>query len=299
MKKLLIICGPTAVGKSALGLSLAQKLNTEIISCDSMQIYKGLDIGTAKPDKSEQEFVKHNLIDIVSPNEEFSVFDYVKSCSEIIERLDKENKVPLIVGGTGLYIKSLLFSYNFSDSSKNQGIRDKLNEELKKYGNDYLYQKLIELDPESAKILHKNDVKRVVRALEIYYTLGIQKSKLIKSKSCYDYLLIGLNTERAKLYEKINSRVNLMIKNGLVEEVKALLKSGCDRHSQSMQAIGYKQIVSFLNGEYSLDAAIEKIKQATRNYAKRQITYFKSIPDIIWFDTEGENLTKHVLKLYN
>lgn len=299
MKKLLIICGPTAVGKSALALSLAEKLNTEIISADAMQIYKGLDIGTAKPTKEEQKLIKHNLIDIVNPDEEFSVFDYVENCKGVIERFDREGKVPLIVGGTGFYIKSLLFSYNFSDANKNAEIRDKLNEDLKNYGNDYIYQKLIDIDPESAEVLHKNDTKRVIRALEIYYSTGIKKSEAISAKSRYDYCLIGLNTDRTELYERINLRVAKMIELGLVKEVENLLNLGYYSSLQSMQAIGYKEIIGFLNKEYSLDAAIEKIKQATRNYAKRQITYFKSISLINWLYNKGTTLEKNVLNLYN
>lgn len=300
MKKLLIICGPTAVGKSALALSLAKQLNTEIISCDSMQVYKGLNIGTAKPDINEQQQVKHHLIDIIPPDKDFSVFEYVENCSRIIEQFNKCNKTPLIVGGTGLYINSLLFSYNFSKSDKNEEIRKKLETDLQTYGNDYLYQKLAEVDKKSAEVLHKNDVKRIIRALEIYYTLGAPKSELVKkSESKYEYLLIGLNTDREELYKKINLRVDLMIENGLVDEVKNLLNSGCSKSCQSMQAIGYKEIVGYLDGEYSLQTAIEKIKQYSRNYAKRQLTYFKSIPGIIWIDTKGKNLTDQVLSMYN
>lgn len=300
MKKLLIICGPTAVGKSALALKLAQELNTEIISCDSMQIYKGLDIGTAKPDKSEQGSVKHNLIDLVNPDKDFSVFDYVKNCEKVIERLNDEDKIPLIAGGTGLYIKSLLYSYNFSKSDKDEEIRKNLNEELKIYGNEYLYDKLYKADKKSAEAIHKNDTKRVIRALEIFYTSGLKKSEaaVCQAEPKYEYLLIGLNLEREELYKRINLRVDLMVKNGLVEEVRNLLNI-CDKNNQSMQAIGYKQIIEYLEGGCALELAVEKIKQLSRNYAKRQITYFKSIPDIVWIDANTKNLDKKILNLYN
>ena len=298
MKKLLIICGPTAVGKSDLALKLAKILNTQIISCDSMQVYKTMDIGTAKPDKNEQELIKYNLIDIVNPDTEFSVFDYVSLCKDTIETFNKKNMIPLIVGGTGLYIRSLLFSYDFADSNKNEKTRQKLIDEVKTYGNEYLYKKLQEVDSESAKVLHQNDTKRIIRALEIFYETGVKKSETASQhKSDYDYLLIGLKQDREKLYEKINLRVDLMMQNGLLTEVKKLYEKYGKNH-QSMQAIGYKELISYIEGEYSLDFAVDKIKQYSRNYAKRQITYFKTMPGIAWLDADDENLSKKVIDLY-
>lgn len=263
-----------------------------------MQIYKNLDIGTAKPSIETQKRIKYNLIDIVSPTEDFSVFDYVNLCKHEIERLSSINKIPLICGGTGFYIKSLLFSYNFSNTIKNEEIRDRLKNESEKFGKEYLYNKLKELDYVSAMALHENDVKRVIRALEIYYTTNKPKSEQAQSlKENYEYLLVGIHLDREILYNKINLRVDSMIKNGLIDEVKEVLKV-CRKDALSMQAIGYKEIIKFLEGEWTLDFAIEKIKQNTRNYAKRQITYFKSLPNIVWFDAKDMNLSEEVSELY-
>jgi len=276
-KKIIIICGPTASGKSSLALSLAKLLDTEVISADSMYIYKDLNIGTAKPTKLEMQGIKHHLIDVVSPYDAFSVSDYKNLATPIIEELLSKGKTPIICGGTGFYINSILYDFSYGNSQANLEIREKYMKLAQEKGNEYVYNILKEYDVESANKLHPNDLKRVVRALEIYHS-GTKKSDIVDELvPKYDYLAYSIAFKRENLYARINSRVDEMLKNGLVEEVKNLLKCGVSKQNQCMQAIGYKEIVDYLNGNCSLDKAIDDIKLNTRHYAKRQITYFKKL----------------------
>ncbi len=298
----IIILGPTASGKTSISIKLAKLLNTEIINADSMQIYKNLNIGTAKPSKSEQDGIKHNLLDFVEPNKEFSVEQYRELALPIIKNLINNKKVPIIVGGTGFYIESLLNNYSYGKSTKNIEIREKYNKLALDYGNEYVYNILKKIDPVSAEKIHSNDLKRVIRAIEIFDTTGIKKSEIstmqTNSKSPLNPLIIALNWNRDELYERINKRVNIMLENGLINEVKDLLKLGINSNNQCMQGIGYKEIVLYLENKLSLTEATELIKQSTRRYAKRQITWFKRIQNAVWFNlslSTQEDVIKYCL----
>ena len=275
--KIIIMCGPTASGKSDLALSLAKMLDSEIISADSMYIYKDLNIGTAKPTTLEMQGVKHHLIDVVSPYDSFSVSDYRNLALPIIDDLLARGKTPIICGGTGFYINSILYDLSYGNVEANLEVRDKYMELAKEKGNDFVYNILQEFDNESAKKLHPNDLKRVVRALEIYHS-GTKKSDIVdKLEPKYDYLAYSINFDRDVLYSRINKRVDIMLKNGLIDEIKALLNSGVSKENQCMQAIGYKEIIDYIEGNSTLEKAIDDIKLNTRHYAKRQITYFKKL----------------------
>lgn len=285
--KVLVIAGPTATGKTALSVRLAKEMNTEIISADSIQIYKKLNIGSAKPDKSEKQGIPHHLMDFLEPDDSYSVADYVKDAKEKIDDLLSVGKTPIITGGTGLYISSLVDNVEFSDSEVDTTVRDRLNEELKTLGIDAMYERLKQIDSASADEIHPNNTKRVIRALEIYETTGKTKKEHEKvsklRKSPYDFCLIGLNCEREVLYERINKRVDIMIEKGLINEVKEILLSGVSKDAQSMQGIGYKEVIMALRGEITEDECIELIKKNSRNYAKRQLTWFKR-GKYQWFD---------------
>ncbi|HEY8423205.1 MAG TPA: tRNA (adenosine(37)-N6)-dimethylallyltransferase MiaA [Clostridia bacterium] len=283
---LIVIGGPTAVGKSALGLELAQKYNGEIVSADSMQIYRGMDIGTAKPTIEERKLVRHHLIDILDVNDEYSAEQYKEDADKVIEDIFNRGKLPIVLGGTGFYIKALLYEHNFGYAPKNQEIRDKYKNILNQYGKEYLHDLLKQKDYESALKIHPNDTKKVIRALEIYEVSGLKKSEIAQKeqKKRYDFKMYVLNCDRNELYNRINKRVDDMISQGLIDEVKSLIENGADINSQAMQGIGYKETVAYLNNQLSKDELIELIKQRTRNYAKRQITYFKGIKDAVWVD---------------
>ncbi len=293
MNKIIVIAGPTATGKTDLSVKLCKEIGGEVISADSVQIYKELNIGSAKPSMDERQGVPHHLMDFLEPCESFSVADYCtlakKSADEILSR----GKIPVIVGGTGLYISSLVDNISFQESKANEEIRNKLLKELEKYGKDEMHKKLSKTDPQAASQIHPNNTKRVLRALEVFYTTGTTKSEQDAAsklnKSPYEFILCALNIERELLYERINKRVDLMITNGLIDEVKGLLDSGVNPSCQSMQGIGYKEVVSYLTGEISIDECIEKIKQGSRNYAKRQLTWFKR-GDYKWFDSLSPDL---------
>lgn len=291
MNKIIIICGPTAVGKTATSIKLAQKLNTEIISADSMQIYKSMDIGTAKVTSDEMSGIKHHMIDIAKPNENFSVSDFYNRSSKIIDRLFSEKKIPIIAGGTGLYINSLIYKMDFNKTSFDENIRDKYWKMYYEYGSDYLYELLLNKDKNMAQSIEKNNVKRVIRALEIFENNDAMRvfSKVDEFQDYKTYMYV-LKLDRSILYERINKRVDMMIENGLIEEVKTLLKNGTDSDAQSMKAIGYRQIISYLQGEIDENTAIELIKRDSRRYAKRQYTWFRRYDFAKWIDVELKNI---------
>lgn len=285
MKKILFIVGSTAVGKSALAIQAAKLLNSEVISADSMQIYKNMDIGTAKVTENEMQGVKHHLINIVEPTAPFSVAQYQSLAIESIENLFSRGKVPIVCGGTGLYIDSIIYPLNFSDSAKNVALRNELNEELQKFGAQYMHDKLALLDKSSAEKIHVNDTKRVIRALEINLDKGNNRTQGEKIQPKYDFLMLQLNPQnRDDLYHRINSRVENMFEQGLVEEIDALLSRGVDFDCQSMQAIGYREFRLYKNNEISFDELKNLIMKNTRNYAKRQLTWFRKYNDVKIFD---------------
>lgn len=282
MQKVVIIAGPTGVGKTALSIEVAKKYNGEIIGADSIQIYKGLDIGSAKVTAEEAQGIKHHLIDFLSPQSEYSAGDYVKDAETAIKDISDRNKLPIIVGGTGMYISSLLFEPGVT-CGKDQTYRAQLEEIGKQKGSAYLHKMLKEIDPESASIIHPNHQTRIIRALEIYRVSGKKKSEQKSSlKPRYDYLLIGLTADREVLYQRINTRVDKMIDSGLIEEVQHLKDLGIKPENQCMQGIGYKETFEYISGNTTKEEFIEKLKQVSRNYAKRQLTYFKKVPNIFW-----------------
>ena len=279
--KILIICGATATGKSDLAVECAKLLNSEVVSADSMYIYKGLDVGTAKPTKSEMQGIKHHVIDVAKPTDNFTVSDYKEIATPIIEQIISSGKIPVICGGTGFYINSILYDLSYGNGSGNLEVRQKYKDLAEEFGNEYVYGILQEKDPESASKLHFNDLKRVIRALEIYEN-GIKKSDIKDDFTPkYDYKAFSIDWDRQTLYDRINTRVDKMISGGLIDEIKTLLTSGIDKNSQCMQGIGYKEILEYLNNECTLNDAIEKVKLNTRHYAKRQITFFKRMPNLI------------------
>ncbi|MFS0863880.1 tRNA (adenosine(37)-N6)-dimethylallyltransferase MiaA [Fredinandcohnia sp. 179-A 10B2 NHS] len=288
-EKLIVLIGPTAVGKTQLSIELAKKLNAEIISGDSMQIYRGMDIGTAKITKEEMEGIPHHLIDIKDPHESFSVAEFQTVVRQLISDIHKRGKFPMIVGGTGLYIQSVIYDYQFTDEASDSEYRQQLEEVVSVRGVEPLFEKLKEVDPLSAERIHPNNIRRLIRALEIYHTTGKTMSEYMEAQQedlIYDVALIGLTMDRDKLYDRINKRVEIMMKTGLVEEVSSFYQQGL-RDCQSIQAIGYKELYSYLDGDTSLDAAVEQLKQNTRRYAKRQLTWFRNKMDVKWFDMTG------------
>ena len=282
LKKILIICGPTASGKTSLAIECAKLLNTEIISADSMNVYKGLDIGTAKPSANEREEIKHHLIDVVSPFENFTVFDYREKALEVINSLHDKGKIPIICGGTGFYINSLLYDLSYGNSPANLEAREKYMKLALENGNQFVYNILMEKDLETAKKLHPNDLKRVIRALEICES-DVKKSD-IKDQLIpnFDYRAYSIDFDSETLYKRINERVDVMLKDGLVNEVKGLLSQGVSKKNQCMQGIGYKEVLPFINEEYSLEQMAELIKLNTRHYAKRQRTFFRKLPNLVY-----------------
>lgn len=296
-KKLILIGGSTGVGKTKLSLRCQDELNGYLISCDSMQIYKDMNIGTAKITTLEQKKYPHALIDIINPNQEFSVSDYVKLCRIEIEKAYKLNKIPILVGGTGLYMKSLLFPYSFSQTIKNEEKREYYKLLAKEKGNEFVFDILKQKDPQRAKCLHPNDVKRVIRSLEIIDTVGSFKQDEIESE--YDYKLIVLTCEREILYDRINKRVDEMFDDGLEDEVKSVIKNyNLTKDSQSMKAIGYSEFFDYFENKTTLELVKEKIKQDSRNYAKRQITWFKTMPKANFMNINNIDEIMKELKIF-
>lgn len=274
--QIIVICGPTASGKTALAVSLAKALQTEIISADSMNIYRGLDIGTAKPTERERQGVPHHMIDILPPDATFSVGDYREKAQPIVNKLIEKGKIPIICGGTGFYINSLLFDLSYGNAPGNIAVREKYQKMAEEEGNEAVFSVLKKADPFSAEKLHPNDLKRVIRALEIYEQTGTPKSALCDSQvPRYRYRSFCVDYLRGELYRRINERVDKMLDCGLIEEVDALRRQGISADMQSMQGIGYKEVYDYLQSGGSVGALSDRIKQNTRRYAKRQITFFK------------------------
>ena len=285
---IIILTGPTAVGKTNLSINLAKKLNAEIISADSMQIYKYMDIGSAKVTNEEMQGIKHYLVDEVTPDYSFSVSEFQERAYNYIYDINNKGKKVLVTGGTGLYLNSLIYDMDFAKSDANKEIREKLRLELEEHGIDYMHNKLRELDNDAAERIHKNNTKRVIRAIEV--CLSGEKmndfSNDLRFNEKYKPIIIVLNREREHLYERINKRVDIMMESGLIDEVKTLLNMGYTKDMISMQGIGYKEIIKYLDGEYTLEEAIEIIKRDSRRYAKRQLTWFRRYSDAKWFNLD-------------
>ncbi|MBQ5441812.1 MAG: tRNA (adenosine(37)-N6)-dimethylallyltransferase MiaA [Firmicutes bacterium] len=285
-RRIIAIAGPTASGKTEYAIKIAKTINGEIVSCDSMQIYKFMDIGSAKPTREELKEVKHWLVDEIDPREEFSVAIYRDMAKKYIEDIFSRGMTPIVAGGTGLYLNSLLYDMDFSDTAKDTELRETLMDEAELFGAEYLYKKLESLDPIKASNIHPNNVKKVIRALEgAINGEGIGEFSFLKEKtSDYDVVLIGITRDREELYDRINRRVDLMVEEGLFDEVRDLLERGLTEEDISMKGIGYKEIIAFYDGVYTEEEAIEKIKQNTRHLAKRQMTWFRRYEDMHWFN---------------
>ncbi|MFX3674018.1 MAG: tRNA (adenosine(37)-N6)-dimethylallyltransferase MiaA [Paenisporosarcina sp.] len=297
----LAIVGPTASGKTALSIELAKVLNGEIINGDSMQVYRGLDIGTAKITPEEMQNIPHHLLDIKEPTESFSVAEYQSIVRAKIDEIRSKGKLPIIVGGTGMYIQSVLFDFQFTEDRVNDEIRQAYYDELDKVGPEKMHEKLRGIDPDSANVIHPNNTRRVIRALEIAEHSSTQKSAEAQnrgSQPMYRHLIIGLNIDRDLLYERINTRVDMMIDKGLLHEAESLWTKQI-RNVQSVQAIGYKELFKFFNGDSSLEEAIFELKQNSRRYAKRQFTYFRNKMNIKWIDPtrNKEEIIPEIIKM--
>ena len=303
-KPLVILTGPTAVGKTETSIKLAKAINGEIISADSIQVYKHFDIGSAKIRKEEMDGVKHYLIDVLEPDEEFNIFVFKKLAMEAMEEIYSKGKIPIIAGGTGFYIQALLYDVEFSEEEGDKTYRHMLENKAKEEGVTAIHNMLKEVDPEAAKEIHENNLKRVIRALEYYNETGMRISDHNKEQrqkeSPYNFRYYVLNMDREKLYERVNLRVDIMVENGLIDEVKKLKEMGYGKELNSMQGIGYKEIRDYVDGVYDYDTAIETLKKNTRNFAKRQITWFKREKEVVWlnheeFDNDKEKILEFVI----
>lgn len=294
--KIIAVAGPTASGKTALSVKIAKELGGEIVSCDSMQIYKGMDIGTAKPSLEERCGVPHHMIDIISPDEKYNVVSYKRDAEAAIDDILKRGRVPVLAGGTGLYMDSVLSNTAFSENSSFSVARERLEKLFEEKGREYIFEMLEKIDPEAAEKIHPNNTRRVIRALEIYETTGktlTQANIESKRPEKYESLVIGLMWDRETLYERINERVERMMAEGLLKEVETLRKKGMKAEYTSMQAIGYKELFEYFEGNCTLEEAKEKIKQESRRYAKRQMTWLKRNKKINWLILQKDyNLNK-------
>ncbi len=285
--KAIVICGPTASGKTKLSIELAKQIDGEIVSCDSMQIYQEMNIGTAKPTNEEKQGIPHYLLDFVSPNKRYSVADFKKDATLAIKNILQHNKVPILVGGTGLYIDSLVKNIEYSEIELDSNYRNQLEEQIQEQGLNVLYEKAKKIDPKAMETISENDKKRIMRVLEIYHQTGKTKTELEylsrKNPPPYDYHVFAITMEREKLYDRINQRVDNMIEQGLIQEVENLLKKYAT-FPTAMQGLGYKEVVSYLQGNITKEEMIEKIKMETRRYAKRQLTWFRKEKNIKWLN---------------
>ena len=301
---LLILTGPTAVGKTALSIALAKEVQGEIISADSMQVYRHMDIGSAKITREEMCGVPHYLVDCLNPEEEFNIYIFQQMAKKAMEQIYANGHIPIIVGGTGFYIQSIVYDIQFEEE-EDDGIRQKYETLLEEKGEEYLHQLLENVDPVSAEKIHTHNVKRTIRALEFFeknqYPISQHNEQERQRSSPYDFRYFVLTDDRQKLYDRIELRVDSMIQNGLVEEVKHLKEMGCHRNMVSMQGLGYKEILDYLDGEISLEEAVYRIKRDTRHFAKRQLTWFRREKDVIWVDksklgSDPDLLLKFMLK---
>ena len=300
-KPMIILTGPTAVGKTDLSIQLAKAMNGEIISADSMQVYRHMDIGSAKVTPEEMDGVPHHLIDVLEPEEEFNVVVFQKLAKEALTGIYERGHIPILVGGTGFYIQALLYDIDFTENDGDTAIRRELEKLAQTQGAGCLHQMLQEIDPESAASIHQNNVKRVIRAIEFYRQTGkkisLHNEQEREKQSPYQFLYYVLDTDRKTLYERIDRRVDLMMEHGLVDEVKHLADMGCTRDMVSMQGLGYKEILDYLSGEIPLEKAVYILKRDTRHFAKRQITWFKRERDVRWLELEQfQNDRKKVLE---
>lgn len=305
-KPMVILTGPTAVGKTALSIELAKQIGGSIISADSMQVYKYMDIGSAKIRREEMCGIKHYLIDTLEPSEEFHVVRFQELAKQCLEEIYREQKIPIVVGGTGFYIQALLYDIDFTEQACDEAYRRELEQLLSEKGPQYLHDMLRKVDEKSAETIHANNSKRVIRALEFYHLSGRKISehneKERQKESPYQYAYFVLTDERSRIYERIDQRVDKMTEQGLVEEVRNLKKIGCHRGMVSMQGLGYKEILDYLEGELTLDEAIYIVKRETRHFAKRQLTWFKRERDVIWLNKEkygdkDEELLAEILRV--
>ncbi|QTL98303.1 tRNA (adenosine(37)-N6)-dimethylallyltransferase MiaA [Iocasia frigidifontis] len=303
---LLVLLGPTGVGKTGLSLKIARRMKFEIISADSMQIYRGMDIGTAKVSNEDRKVVRHHMIDIIEPDDDFSVADYKTLVDKLIPEIVKRGTRPMLVGGTGLYIKSVMRGFLFPEMKINKKLRSQLFQEAEDKGNIYIHNKLKEIDPELADKLHPNDLRRVIRGIEVYEETGKTtsyfKKKQTETPDRYKSLKIGLHRERSELYKRINQRVDKMIEDGLIEEVERLLEDGFKISGTALQGLGYKEIISYLKGEYDLAEAVRVLKRDTRHYAKRQLTWFRRDKSIKWINLsllDSEEVLKEIINYIN
>ncbi len=285
--KVIVICGPTASGKTGLSIELAKKINGEIISCDSMQIYKDMNIGTAKPTVEEMQGIKHYMLDFVSPNKRYSVADFKKDATSAIQTVLSHEKVPIIVGGTGLYVNSLVQNITYPEIETDLEYRNYLEERIQKEGLNTLYEEAKKIDSDAMQSISQNDKKRIMRVLELYHQTGKTKTMLEQESKleppAYEYIVFAINMEREKLYERINKRVDIMIEQGLIQEVENLVKK-YETLPTAIQGLGYKEVISYLNGNLTKEEMIEKIKMETRRYAKRQLTWFRKDKSIKWLN---------------
>lgn len=307
-KPLIVLTGPTAVGKTALSVELAKKIGGEIISADSMQVYKYMDIGSAKIKKEEMQGIAHHLIDVLNPEEEFHVFRFQEMAKKAMEGIYERGHIPIIAGGTGFYIQALLYDIGFGEEEGASDVRLRLEKEAAEIGNEALHERLKLVDPESAEMIHPNNVKRVIRALEFYELNGSKISLHNKTErekeSPYHFCYFVLNDERELLYQRIEARVDEMIQEGLVDEVHRLKDMGYHKAMVSMQGLGYKEILAFLDGECTLEEAIRVIKRDTRHFAKRQLTWFRRERDVIWvnkqeFDYNNQRILEYMEPFYS
>ena len=301
--KVLVICGPTASGKTKLSIELAKKMDGEIISCDSMQIYQDMNIGTAKPTIEEMQEIQHYLLDFVPPNQKYSVAQFKKDAMQAIETILKKGKVPIIVGGTGLYVDALTKNIEYPEIETDMKYRHQLEQEIEKKGLVKLYERAKQIDEQAMRTISQNDKKRIMRVLEIYHQTGKTKTQIEKESRMkpipYHYIVFAIQMDREVLYDRINKRVDKMIDDGLIEEVENLLKK-YKQFPTAMQGLGYKEVEAYLNGDYTKDEMIEKLKMETRRYAKRPLTWFRKDKDIIWIDglKDKEENIKFIIKEY-
>lgn len=300
--RLLVLVGPTAVGKTKLSLRLAHEYGAEVISGDSMQVYRGMDIGTAKVTPEEQNGVPHHLIDIHDPDHAFSVAEFQERSRGLIADIHSRGKLPFIVGGTGLYVESVCYDYQFSEVESDDEFREEQRLYAEQHGNEALWERLREVDQESAQRLHPNDQRRIIRALEVFHISGERLSeqlKVQKKQSPYELCIVGLTMDRALLYKRIEERIDLMMEQGLLEEVQRLRDQGYGMQHISMQGLGYKEILGYLEGATTLEEAILQLKQDTRRFAKRQLSWFRHMKDIEWVDVSNlENFSAHLDQIH-